>query len=66
MSLNLCPFCGAMNNITVEINPHYWDTGMQDFYAVHCHECTTFGPYKSSREEAVSAWNERAFSWSGK
>jgi Lar family restriction alleviation protein len=55
-----CPFCGAINQnpyfVGVEVDPE------NHGYYVHCYKCDTEGPFKTTKEKALEAWNTRYIS----
>ncbi len=52
--LKPCPFCPDGGKPEIGYTVTYWG---------YCHTCGTEGPYKTTREEAIEAWNTRASLW---
>jgi Lar family restriction alleviation protein len=46
-----CPFCGG-----VELEPVQTEN---DGYAVYCADCYATGPEATSKQAALTAWNQR-------
>jgi len=51
MKLKNCPFCGS-SNLYVD-----------DLIYVACFDCSTIGPSKDDKQDAIKAWNTRAGGW---
>ena len=44
-----CPFCGTVNNLTIDVEDDYW--------FVKCEDCSARGPNDWQRQEAINIWN---------
>lgn len=53
--LKPCPYCGTSNIVEEKIFvvPHW------GWWKVYADCCDITGPYRSTREEAMAAWNQR-------
>lgn len=55
-ALKPCPFCGYE---TLEVYDYALPGDPRPKWSVSCEMCMTLGPQKSTKSEAISAWNMR-------
>ena len=56
--LKPCPFCGSTMESFAGMIPSSFAKGDGPVFAVDC-DCQSIGPFRSSMEGAISAWNTR-------
>lgn len=57
-TLKSCPFCGEKHD--TETDEVSFSTTTKGGFSVYCDRCETTGPIRTSKENAVFAWNDRA------